>query len=220
MGRAPCCLTWGQTMVEVMKIMVTSFKRSHARTAALSAPDSAAGHRWPTPPSETLRHSRASLGQVCWLQDGGVKGCALNLLLRELQNYNSLLNNCRQKNVGSHQKKIPHIQGQRRSPSKTVGGAKSHLESNPIPARDTLRALTNLVCTRTQRPHRHWARTVSEYLLRGYGLAVACCRGREPPQLTQDWGNRLLEGTIKTLCAPGPRRKEQTPQETSFTIPE
>ena len=41
MGRAlfpPCCLTWGQTMVEVMKIMVTSFKRSHACTATLSAP--------------------------------------------------------------------------------------------------------------------------------------------------------------------------------------
>ena len=29
------------------------------------------------------------------------------------------------------------------------------------------------------------------------------------PELTQDWGNRLLEGTNKTLCAPGPRRKEQ-----------
>ena len=55
----------------------------------------------------------------------------------------------------SNFEEIPHIQGQRRSPSKTVGGAKSHLESNPIPARDTLRALTNLVCTRTQRPHRH-----------------------------------------------------------------
>ena len=32
-------------------------------------------------------------------------------------------------------KKIPLIQGQRRSPSKTVGGAKSHLESNPITTR-------------------------------------------------------------------------------------
>ena len=40
MGRAvfpPCCLTWGQTKVEVMKIMVTSFKKSHTYTAALSA---------------------------------------------------------------------------------------------------------------------------------------------------------------------------------------
>ena len=28
-------------------------------------------------------------------------------------------------------------------------------------------------------------------------------------ELTQDWGNRLSEGTNKTLCVPGPRRKEQ-----------
>ena len=27
-------------------------------------------------------------------------------------------------------------------------------------------------------------------------------------ELAQDWGNRLLEGTNKTLCTPGPRRKE------------
>ena len=33
----------------------------------------------------------------------------------------------------------------------------------------------------------------------------------EPPYLTQDWGNRLLESTNKTLYAPGPRRKEQCP---------
>ena len=50
-------------MVEVLKITATSFKRSHARTAALSAPSPAAGHRWPTPQLETLRHSQASLGQ-------------------------------------------------------------------------------------------------------------------------------------------------------------
>ena len=38
------------TMVEVVKIMSTSFKRSRAGTATLSAPSPAAGHRWPTPP--------------------------------------------------------------------------------------------------------------------------------------------------------------------------
>ena len=45
MGRAvfpPCCLIWGQTVVEVMKMTVTSFKRSCARTATLSALDPAA----------------------------------------------------------------------------------------------------------------------------------------------------------------------------------
>ena len=31
----------------------------------------------------------------------------------------------------------------------------------------------------------------------------------ELSELTQAWGNRLLDGTNKTLCAPGPRRKEQ-----------
>ena len=50
-------------MVEVMKIMVTSFKRSHACTATLSAPNPAAGHHQPTPLLETPGHSRASLGQ-------------------------------------------------------------------------------------------------------------------------------------------------------------
>ena len=47
---------------------------------------------------------------------------------------------------------IPHIQGQRRSPSRTVGGAKSSLDSNPIPTRDAQRAQTNRVCTRTRGP--------------------------------------------------------------------
>ena len=31
----------------------------------------------------------------------------------------------------------------------------------------------------------------------------------ELPEFTQDWGNRLLEGTNRNWCAPGPRRKEQ-----------
>ena len=55
--------TWGQTMVEVMKIMATSFKRSYAHTATLSALYPAAGHHWPTPLLETPGHSQTSLGQ-------------------------------------------------------------------------------------------------------------------------------------------------------------
>ena len=50
-------------MVEVMKIMVTSFKRSHAGTAALSASDPQAGHHQSMPPPETPGHSSACLGQ-------------------------------------------------------------------------------------------------------------------------------------------------------------
>ena len=46
-------------MVEEMKIMVTSFKRSHADSATLSAPDPAAGHCQPTHLLVTPGHSQA-----------------------------------------------------------------------------------------------------------------------------------------------------------------
>ena len=56
-------LTWEQTMVEVVKIMVTYFKRSHAHTATLIAPDPLAGHHRPTPLREVPGHSQARVGQ-------------------------------------------------------------------------------------------------------------------------------------------------------------
>ena len=63
-GCVPSLLfTWGQTMVEVMMIMASSFKRPHAYTATLSACSPAAGHRPPTPLPDSPGHSRASLGQ-------------------------------------------------------------------------------------------------------------------------------------------------------------
>ena len=82
-GCVPSLLfTWNQIMVEVMKIMGTSFKRSHSHTAALSAPNPASGHHQPTPSPETPGHSRASLGQSlvgsvllspgCWFTQGSV----------------------------------------------------------------------------------------------------------------------------------------------------
>ena len=46
-----------------MRIIATSFKRSHACTATLSAPNPAAGRHQPPPPLETSGHSQASLGQ-------------------------------------------------------------------------------------------------------------------------------------------------------------
>ena len=59
----PWFLIWGQSMVEVIKIMATSFKRSCAHTAVLSAPNLAPGHHWPTPLREAPGHSWASLAQ-------------------------------------------------------------------------------------------------------------------------------------------------------------
>ena len=55
--------TLGQTVVEVMKTMVTSFERSPACTATFNAPNPAAGHHQPMPLLETPGHSQASLCQ-------------------------------------------------------------------------------------------------------------------------------------------------------------
>ena len=70
-------------MVEIIKIMATSFTRPHADTAALSAPKPAAGHHRPTP---LLRLPGHSLGQPfvgslllspgSWYAQGSV--CALH----------------------------------------------------------------------------------------------------------------------------------------------
>ena len=58
--------TWCQNMVEVMKIMVSSFKRSHECTAILSAPNPAAGHHRPTPLLETPGHSQQARDSLLW----------------------------------------------------------------------------------------------------------------------------------------------------------
>ena len=102
--------------------------------------------------------------------------CA-HLLLQELQNYNSLLINHLQENVGSHQKKTPHVQGQRRSLSKMVGGVKLHLESNPTTARG-LQGSNKTLCTPGPRDPMETEPDLCLSLLWRYRLAVACHRGR------------------------------------------
>ena len=61
-----CCLAWVQTMVGVMVVMATSFKRSYPSTIVFSSPDSMIGSCWPTPPPETPGRSQASLAQSLW----------------------------------------------------------------------------------------------------------------------------------------------------------
>ena len=98
-------------------------------------------------------------------------------LLWELQKCNSLLNNHWQQNVGSNQKEIPHVQGQRRSPNKTVGGVKSHLESNVIPTIDAQMAQTKLCVHQDLEATQRLSQTclwVFECLLWRHGSAVTC----------------------------------------------
>ena len=81
----PCYLPRAKLTVKVMKIMVTSFKRSRACTATLSVPSSAAGHYRPMPLLETPDHLWASLGQYSvgslllspgsWCAQGSVCAC-------------------------------------------------------------------------------------------------------------------------------------------------
>ena len=58
--------TWSQAIVEVMKMMATSFTRSYAHTDVLSAPNPAAGHHRPMPLPKTPGHSWASLCHNSW----------------------------------------------------------------------------------------------------------------------------------------------------------
>ena len=53
-------------MVEIMKIIVTSLKRSHACTATLSASSPAGGHHPPMPLLETPRHPEQVQDSLLW----------------------------------------------------------------------------------------------------------------------------------------------------------
>ena len=53
-------------MVEVMKMMATSFIRSQACTSAVIAPSPAAGLHPPTPPPETLDTHREVWVRLLW----------------------------------------------------------------------------------------------------------------------------------------------------------
>ena len=58
-------LTWDQTMVEVIKIMVTSLKRSQACTTTVRAPNPAAGHHWPMPsPDSWTPRGKSPVGSL------------------------------------------------------------------------------------------------------------------------------------------------------------
>ena len=78
-------------------------------------------------------------------------------------------------------KKIPHIQGQKKTPIKMVGGEKSHLESNPIPTRDTQRAQKKSLYASGSRDPTEIEPNLPlsvECLLQRRGSPVACYRDR------------------------------------------
>ena len=92
-----------------------------------------------------------------------------------------------------------YIQGQRGSPSKTVGWAKSCSEQSPIPAKDTQRAQINTVSTRTQRPPQTLRQTVFKCLLQKYGSVVNFHRGRSSGCSSPGYGISPLGGDSHEL---------------------
>ena len=113
--------------------------------------------------------------------NGGVEGHVLSFSCKNSKITTRCWTTVERRKLYPTKYKIPDIQGKRRCPSKKVRGVKWHLEWNPIPSRDARRAQIIHVPTRTQRPQRHWARTVFESpvgvpvssgLLQGQGLLV------------------------------------------------
>ena len=123
---------------------------------------------------------------------------------------------------------MPPVQGQSRSPGVMVGGVKSYLESNPTPTRDA-RRLKQTLCSPGPRDPTWLSRNcvwvspeevrVSGGLPQGQQIWVWHTPSWRRSPLTHHraaktytgLGNRLLEGTNRTSCAPEPRRNEQWP---------
>ena len=124
--------------------------------------------------------------------------------------YHMLLNNQRQENVqfssvtqscptlrphelqharppGTHQKEIPHIQGQRRNQNKSVGGNTIMFKIKPHTLQRHLEGTNKNLCPpgpreRSSDPHKRLSQTclwVFEKLLRRHGSAAACHKDRQ-----------------------------------------
>ena len=78
-----------------------------------------------------------------------------HLLLRELQNYNSLLNNHQLENVGSHQKKDTPCPGTKEKPQQDGRRGKITFRIKLQPTRNAQRAHQE----HTRRSHRNWDQT-------------------------------------------------------------
>ena len=149
MGRVmfpPCCLAWGKTMVGVMKVTVTSFKRTCAGTIVFSAPDLT---RW-------------------WSR----RMCA-HLLLRELQNCNSLLKNHQQENIVSNQNDTPHPRA-KENPQQDGRRGKITFRIKPHTTRDAQRAQTKPCVHQDPETPQRLSQTCLECLKCLKCLSVSC----------------------------------------------
>ena len=106
----------------------------------------------------TCRNYIQTLAIIINRQDGRVEGGALIFFCENSKTVTNCWTTIDRRMLDPTKKKDTHVQGQRRSPNKTVGGAESLLESNPIPIRDAQSAQG------TRGPTRDWARPAFECL--------------------------------------------------------
>ena len=157
-------LTWVQTVVEVMKTMETSFKRSHACNATLSALNLHLHRRLLDTHSKSgsvsCHHCSFSWVLVCPPRVCFLVPCKFWWLYSEVNRdpvQEGLCHTqvcCTQSPCPCHNPLLTPHPGTNKKPQQGSRMGKSCLESHPIPARNAQRAQTNLVHTRTQRPHR------------------------------------------------------------------
>jgi len=108
-----------------------------------------------------------------------------------------MLNNHWQENVGIHQKRIPHIQGQRSSHNKTAGEVQSHLKSNLVPTRDAWRTQTK-PCVHQDlgegavNPTRKWARSAFECFRVSCGIMGQMACHRDKSSGSSSWDAQLV----------------------------
>ena len=99
-------------------------------------------------------------------------------LLRELQNYNSLLNNRPQKNVGSHQKRYATSKGKGEAPARGRRG-KTAFRIKPHTRQRCLEGSNKTLCSPGDpQSLSQTCLCMFEYLLPRCGTAVACHGGR------------------------------------------
>ena len=159
-----------------MKIMATSFKRMCVRTVVFSAPDPAAGRCDPHLHQRLLDTRRQVWLSLLWGHCSFLLAADVHKALF-VPSKSLFPWSCVSAVIKSHwPPKSNSLEG-----SKMVGGVKLHLESNPIPARDTWRVQTKSSAHQYPETPQRLSQTclwVFECLLQTYGSAVACHRGR------------------------------------------
>ena len=98
-------------------------------------------------------------------------------LLRELQNYNSLLNNHQQDNVGSHQKRYPHPRAKEKSQKDSRRG-KISFRIKPHTCQRCLEGSNQTLCVLGPRDPTEIEPGLCLTLWWRYGSTVACNRDR------------------------------------------